>query len=630
MNHNKSVYLCPFQNKFEDCLWKLSKHRRQAVKVLNPGQAEMASIHEYGQLSEDGNDLISFLLTVHPSLLSGGSLESPSGSFIDSNLLSPTSAGSVSTNPGWNSFIDTPVANNPAPSNTMQLTGQAMANPMSSTAAGSSHRHGGNSYLDLSGNGSSQVPVYPYQANASVRSLDLRQLSQASAVAPIEYGQLSEDGTDYFGWLSTVNTSQLADGSLPSHFDIDSILSQPNSAGSGSTNPGWNSFIDTPVANNPAPSNTMQLTGQAMANPMSPTAAGSSHRHGGNSYLDLSGNGSSQVPVYPYQANASVRSLDLRQLSQASAVAPISAPAAPFDTDSPHGNLGSLLPLPTSAGSVSTNPGWSLHIDTPVANNPAPSNTMQLTGQAMANPMSSTAVGSSHRHGGNSYLDLCGTGSSQVPVHPYQANAMVRSLDLPQFSQASAYQPNAMGHGLDFRQFSQASAVAPISAPAATISAANEPAPDSGGNGSSQVPVNPYQANAMVRSLDFNQFSQASAAAPISAHAATMSAANPPAPDSGSQAKSRFRCDHPGCGKRFSRQYELARHTRKHTGEKPFQCTFCKRYFSRSDHRNTHSRTHTGEKPYACLHCPKTFARSDQQREHTKKCASRTAAFAMT
>ena len=427
----------------------------------------MASIHEYGQLFEDGNDLMSFLLTVHPSLLSGGSLESPSGSFIDSILLSPTSAGSVSTNPGWNSFIDTPVANNPAPSNTMQLTGQAMANPMSSTAAGSSLRLGGNSYLDLSGNGSSQVPVYPYQANASVRSLDLRQLSQASAVAPI------------------------------------------------------------------------------------------------------------------------------------------SAPAAPFDTDSPHGNLGSLLPLPTSAGSVSTNPGWSLHIDTPVANNPAPSNTMQLTGQAMANPMSSTAVGSSHRHGGNSYLDLCGTGSSQVPVHPYQANAMVRSLDLPQFSQASA--------------------AAPISAPAATISAANEPAPDSGGNGSSQVPVNPYQANAMVRSLDLPQFSQASAAAPISAHAATMSAANPPAPDSGSQATEdrRFRCDHAGCGKRFSRQYELARHTRKHTGEKPFQCTVCQRYFSRSDHRNTHSRTHTGEKPYACtvVHCQRRFARSDQMRKHMKKCA---------
>ena len=71
---------------------------------------------------------------------------------------------------------------------------------------------------------------------------------------------------------------------------------------------------------------------------------------------------------------------------------------------------------------------------------------------------------------------------------------------------------------------------------------------------------------------------------------------------------------------RFLRSDELARHVRKHSGDKPFHCQFCDRYFSRSDHLITHIRTHTGEKPFGCVHpnCGKRFARSDELSRHNK------------
>ncbi|KAI6653374.1 Early growth response protein 1 [Oopsacas minuta] len=77
-------------------------------------------------------------------------------------------------------------------------------------------------------------------------------------------------------------------------------------------------------------------------------------------------------------------------------------------------------------------------------------------------------------------------------------------------------------------------------------------------------------------------------------------------------------CPYDGCEKRFSRSDELNRHTRIHTGYKPFVCTICMRSFSRSDHLTTHIRTHTGEKPFACTVCSRKFARSDERRRHSK------------
>jgi hypothetical protein len=44
------------------------------------------------------------------------------------------------------------------------------------------------------------------------------------------------------------------------------------------------------------------------------------------------------------------------------------------------------------------------------------------------------------------------------------------------------------------------------------------------------------------------------------------------------------------CFKSFSRKYDLIRHRRIHTGDKPYVCKVCGKGFTRSDHRDLHIR----------------------------------------
>ncbi|KAI9594631.1 hypothetical protein BDF19DRAFT_386162, partial [Syncephalis fuscata] len=57
-----------------------------------------------------------------------------------------------------------------------------------------------------------------------------------------------------------------------------------------------------------------------------------------------------------------------------------------------------------------------------------------------------------------------------------------------------------------------------------------------------------------------------------------------------------YRCDYPGCDRRFAASGHLARHRRVHTGERRFICPYegCGGRFSRKDNMMQHYRTHYG------------------------------------
>lgn len=91
-----------------------------------------------------------------------------------------------------------------------------------------------------------------------------------------------------------------------------------------------------------------------------------------------------------------------------------------------------------------------------------------------------------------------------------------------------------------------------------------------------------------------------------------------------------FRCPVEECGKLYAKASHVRAHLRRHSGEKPYQCTWggCSWRFARSDELARHRRSHSGDKPYRCGECGKRFARSDHLAKHGRVHARRAAAAA--
>nr|CAD7266994.1 unnamed protein product [Timema shepardi] len=78
-----------------------------------------------------------------------------------------------------------------------------------------------------------------------------------------------------------------------------------------------------------------------------------------------------------------------------------------------------------------------------------------------------------------------------------------------------------------------------------------------------------------------------------------------------------FSC--PVCGKAFSDRSTAVKHTKLHAGLRPYTCPICNRSFSQKQHLTGHLRTHAGDRPWGCSTCDKKFGRKSDLVVHSRR-----------
>lgn len=79
-----------------------------------------------------------------------------------------------------------------------------------------------------------------------------------------------------------------------------------------------------------------------------------------------------------------------------------------------------------------------------------------------------------------------------------------------------------------------------------------------------------------------------------------------------------FTCTYKGCGKKFTRRYNVRSHIQTHLSDRPFSCSYCPKAFVRQHDLNRHIKSHTVSKHCRCR-CGREFTRIEGYKRHLAK-----------